>query len=135
VADEPEEEQCGEQEAREARHPQRGVVRDAGVHHEGGERLEERELERHLERLAENGELGVEEIDALLVVDARRVGGLRLSERVLLEQRAVERRCDVHDEWARTATTSAASTSPERPVRRDAGVGGAAVATPESVTG
>jgi hypothetical protein len=97
VADEAEEEESGEQEARKPRDAHRSVVRDAEVHDDGRCSLEQWELEGHLERLAQNGELRVEEVDAVLVVDASGERGLRLAKRVLLEQRTAECRPDVHD--------------------------------------
>ena len=65
--------------------------------------MEERELERKLERLAEHWNLRMQEIDPLLVKDPRGVRRLRLPEPVPLEQRLVERRRDVRDEGAEHA--------------------------------
>ena len=56
------------------------------VHHQGRECLEQRELERCLERSTEDGELRPPEIDPLLVEQDCRVRGLRLAERVDLDQ-------------------------------------------------
>ena len=98
VADEPPQQQSGQDEADEARESKRGVLGDAHVHRERGERLEERELERRLERLSEDRELRVKKVYALLVELTSRPCRLRLAERVILEQRRTQGRRDIHDQ-------------------------------------
>jgi hypothetical protein len=60
---------------------QRPVDAAADIHDHRGHGLEERELERHLPRSAEDRELRDEQVDALLVIDQRGVRSFRLPER------------------------------------------------------
>lgn len=60
-------------------------------------------LEWDLERFTEHRQLGLQEVDALLVEDTSRVRSLGLPPRVLLEQRSTERRSDVRHERSQHA--------------------------------
>jgi hypothetical protein len=135
VPDEAVQEQGGSEEADEAREPHRHVLLDPEIHDDRRADLEERELERGLERLAQDGNLWVQEVDAFVVEDAGWEGGLGLPERVLIEQRLVERRSHVRHERAEDADHEHAFDEPRAelglprahacdPVRRP-GVGGA----------
>ena len=96
VAYEAPQQQSGQDEADEAGESKRGVLGNPQVHWERRERLEERELERRLERGSEDGELRVKKVDALLAELTSRPCRLRLAERVPLEQRRMQGRRHVH---------------------------------------
>ena len=98
MANEAEEQESSEQEARQPGHAHRHVLLDAGVHDDGRRRLEQRKLERDFERLAEHRQRRVHEVDATLVEHPRRKRGLGLAPGVLLQQRPIERGSDVGDE-------------------------------------
>ena len=68
------------------------VLGDAGIDHERGCGLEERELERDFPRRAQDRQLRVQEVDAVLVVDPGRERGLCLAEVVAVEEGSAERR-------------------------------------------
>ena len=61
------------------------------MHDQAGSGLEQRELDREQERRPEDGDLGPEQVDPLLVEEQRRVGGRRLAERLRFEEGLVER--------------------------------------------
>ncbi len=103
--------------SRKHNRPVRRIARSGPRHHERCRRLEEGELERHLERLTEDWQLGVEEIDALLVKDPCCVRRLGLPKRMALKQWLIERGGDDDER-------SPPSRQRRRPPRRASANGG-----------
>ena len=82
----------GEDEHPERSHAHGWVRRQADVHEQRGDRLEQREFLGMEERRAEHRHLGMEQVDPGLVIDERRIRGPGLTERMLLEEWLRERR-------------------------------------------
>src|SRR5581483_8611673 len=82
----------GRGEAPERGKAHREIRRDARVHEERRERLEQRELLWVQERRAEDRQLGMQQVDARVAIDERGVRRPGLPEAVLLEQGLTEAR-------------------------------------------
>src|ERR1017187_100737 len=97
MANQPPQRECGCHETDQPARSKRQVGGHTKVHDESCHGLEQRELERHLPWAAQHRELGVEQIDPLLVIDEGWIRRLGLPKRRDRSQRLAQMR-QTHEE-------------------------------------